>query len=79
MQATHSPRTFHKRLCRTPVLLSTAGEREHLDVRSAPQDLDWHRLADVLPRLHEQLCALVTLNEQGMTQPRRKRRANARR
>jgi hypothetical protein len=74
VQATHSPRTFHKRLaalrfyCRRLV-------REHLDVRSAAQDLDWHRLADVLPRLHEQLCTLVTLNEQGMTQPRRKRRS----
>ena len=74
VQATHSPRTFHKRLaalrfyCRRLV-------SEHLDVRSVSQDLDWHRLADVLPRLHEQLCALVTLNEQGMTQPRRKRRS----
>lgn len=74
VQATHSPRTFHKRLaalrfyCRRLV-------SEHLDVRSVSQDLDWHRLADVLPRLHEQLCALVTLNQQGMTQPRRKRRS----
>lgn len=74
VQATHSPRTFHKRLaalrfyCRRLV-------SEHLDVRSVSQDLDWHRLADVLPRLHEQLCALVTLNEQGMTQPRLKRRS----
>ena len=74
VQATHSPRTFHKRLaalrfyCRRLV-------SEHLDVRSVSQDLDWHRLADVLPRLHEQLCALVTLNEQGMTQPRRKRQS----
>ena len=74
VQATHSPRTFHKRLaalrfyCRRLV-------SEHLDVRSVSQDLDWHRLADVLPRLHEQLCALVTLNEHGMTQPRRKRRS----
>lgn len=74
VQATQSARTFHKRLaavrfyCRRLV-------SEHLDVRSVSQDLDWHRLAAVLPRLHEQLCALVTLNEQGMTQPRRKRRS----
>lgn len=74
VQATDSPRTFHKRLaalrfyCRRLV-------SEHLDVRSVSQDLDWRCLADVLPRLHELLCALVTLNEQGMTQPRRKRRS----
>ncbi|QNM97114.1 integrase [Chitinimonas koreensis] len=74
VQATQSPRTFHKRLaalrfsCRQLV-------REHLDVRSASQELDWQSLADVLPRLHEQLRALITLNEHGMTQPRRKRRS----
>lgn len=64
VQATQSPRTFHKRLaalrfyCRQLV-------SEYLDVRSASQDLDWPRLTDVLPRLHEQLRALITLNEQG--------------
>lgn len=74
VQKTQSPRTFHKRLaalrfyCRQLVT-------DCLEVRSASRSLDWHRLADVLPRLHEQLCALITLKQQGMTQPRRKRRS----
>ncbi len=74
VQATQSPRTFHKRIaalrfaCRQLV-------RQHLDIRSQERDIDWHKLATVLPQLHDMLRALVTLSEEGMTQPRRKRRS----
>lgn len=74
VQDTGSPRTFHKRVaalkfcCRYLVA-------KCLDARSTAQDLDWPSLADALPRLHAQLNALATLNQQGMTQPRRKRRS----
>lgn len=74
VQDTGSARTFHKRMaalkfcCRHIVI-------QHLEGLSTAQNFDWERLADVLPRLHEQLCALITLKQQGMTQPKRKRRS----
>ncbi len=74
VQATQSPRTIHKRIaalrfaCRQLV-------SQHLDIRSQERDIDWHKLATVLTQLHAMLRALVTLSEQGMTQPRRKRRS----
>lgn len=74
VQDTQSPRTFHKRLaalrfyCRQLV-------NDYLDVRNPSGELDWQRMADVLPRLHEQLRTLITLRQQGMTRPRRKRRS----
>ena len=74
VQDTGSARTFHKRIaalkfhCRHLVT-------QHLEGLSSAQNLDWERLAEVLPPFHEQLCALITLKQQGMTQPRRKRRS----
>jgi hypothetical protein len=74
VQDTGSARTFYKRMsalkfhCR---LLVT----QHLEGLSAAQNLDWERLEEVLSRLHELLCALITLKQQGMTQPSRKRRS----
>ncbi|MDY0965103.1 hypothetical protein [Massilia sp. CFBP9026] len=74
VQDTGSTRTFHKRMaalkfcCRHLVI-------QHLEGLCTAQNFDWERLADVLPRLHEQLSALITLKQQGMTQPKRKRRS----
>lgn len=74
VQNTGSARTFYKRMaalkfhCRNLVT-------QHLEGLSAAKNLDWERLAEVLPVLHEQLNALLMLKQQGMTQPRRKRRS----
>lgn len=74
VQDTGSARTFHKRMaalkfhCRHLVT-------QHLKGLSAAKNLDWERLAEVLPVLHEQLNALLMLKQQGKIQPRRKRRS----
>lgn len=74
VQDTGSARTFHKRMaalkfhCRHLVT-------QHLAGLSAANNLDWERLAEVLPVLHGQLNALLVLKQQGMIQPRRKRRS----
>lgn len=74
VQDTGSARTFYKRMAALKFncihLVS-----QHLQVLSAAQNLDWQRLAEVLPSLHQQLSALITLRQQGMTQPRRRRRS----
>lgn len=74
VQDTRSARTFYKRIAALKFYCHYL-VTQHVEGLSAAPNLDWARLAEVLPRLHEQLCALLTLKKQGMTQPRRKRQS----
>lgn len=74
VQDTHRSSTFFKRMSALKFYFRRKVELYFAQLSEAPE-AEWPRLVEVISTLHLQLLDLTNLQQQGMTQPRRKRKS----